>query len=59
MREADIMSAAQCARLILGAVRRRDRLLITSARGRLGRWARLIAPAVVDRVAARAIRERR
>jgi len=38
---------------------RRDRLLITSARGRLGRWARLIAPAVVDSVAARAIRERR
>ena len=53
------MSAAECARLIVGAMRRRDRLLITSARGRLGRWARLIAPAVVDRMAARAIRERR
>jgi hypothetical protein len=38
---------------------RRDRLLITSARGRFGRWARLIAPAMVDRIAARAIRERR
>jgi hypothetical protein len=53
------MSAAECARLIVGAMRRRDRLLITSARGRLGRWARLIAPAVVDRITARAIRERR
>jgi len=53
------MSADQCARLIVTAMRRRDRLLITSARGRLGRWARLIAPAVVDRIAARAIRERR
>jgi len=59
MQESHIMSAAECARLIVGAMRRRDRLLITSARGRLGRWARLIAPVVVDRVAARAIRERR
>ena len=58
LRESRIMGAAECARLILGAMRRRDRLLITSARGRLGRWARLIAPAAVDRVAARAIRER-
>ena len=53
------MSAPECAALILGAMQRRDRLLITSARGRLGRWARLIAPALVDRIAARAIRERR
>ena len=59
MQEARIMSAEECARLIVAALRRRDRLLITSARGRLGRWARLIAPAAVDRIAARAIRERR
>jgi short-subunit dehydrogenase len=59
MQESHIMSAGECARLIAGAMRRRDRLLITSARGRLGRWARLITPAVVDRIAARAIRERR
>ena len=36
-----------------------ERLLITSARGRFGRWARLIVPAMVDRIAAGAIRERR
>ena len=59
MQQSHIMSAAECARLIVGAMRRRDRLLITSARGRLGRWARLIAPTLTDRVAARAIRERR
>ena len=59
MRESHLMSADECARLIVAAMRRRDRLLITSARGRFGRWARLIAPAVVDRIAARAIRERR
>ena len=59
MQETHIMSAEDCARLMVSAMRRRQRLLITSARGRLGRWARLMAPAVVDRVAARAIRERR
>jgi hypothetical protein len=40
-------------------MRRRQRLLITSRRGRLGRWARLIAPRRIDRMSARAIRERR
>jgi short-subunit dehydrogenase len=59
MQEAHIMTAAQCARLMAGAMRRRDRLLITSARGRFGRWARLLFPRLVDSLAARAIRERR
>jgi short-subunit dehydrogenase len=59
MQESRIMRAEECARLMLRAMRRRDRLLITSARGRLGRWARLLVPALVDRIAARAIRERR
>jgi len=59
MQEARIMTAAQCAHLIVGAMRRRQRLLVTSARGRLGRWARLIVPRLVDASAARAIRERR
>ncbi|MBV8341472.1 MAG: SDR family NAD(P)-dependent oxidoreductase, partial [Gammaproteobacteria bacterium] len=59
MDEPHIMSSEQCARLILGAMRRRQRLLITSGRGRLARWARLLAPALVDRLAARAIRLRR
>jgi NAD(P)-dependent dehydrogenase (short-subunit alcohol dehydrogenase family) len=58
MQEARIMTAQQCAQLIATAMGRRQRLLITSARGRLGRWARLIAPGLVDRLAARAIRER-
>ena len=58
MQESRIMSAEACAALIVRAMRRRQRLLITSARGRFGRWARLIAPALVDRIAERAIRER-
>jgi short-subunit dehydrogenase len=59
MQESRIMTAEACARLIVGAMRRRQRLLITSARGRLARYARLLLPALVDRLAARAIRERR
>jgi len=59
MDEPHIMTSEQCAHLIVGAIAKRQRLLITSRRGRLGRWARLVAPALVDRLAARAIRLRR
>jgi len=59
MQEAHIMTAAACARLIVRAMHRRQRLLVTSARGRMARWARLLVPRLVDRMAARAIRERR
>jgi short-subunit dehydrogenase len=59
MQEERIMSAAECAALIVAAMRRRRRLLITSARGRLVRFGRLIAPALVDALAARAIRRGR
>jgi short-subunit dehydrogenase len=59
MQESRIMSAGACARVIADAMRRRQRLRLTSARGHLARWARLLAPGMVDRLAARAIRERR
>ncbi len=55
MREAKIMSAEECARRILRAARQRRRLAILSLRGRLGRWVNLIAPGLIDRIAARAI----
>jgi short-subunit dehydrogenase len=58
MRVERIMSAEECARLIVPAIERRRRLLITSLRGRFARWLKLILPGVVDRMAARAIRER-
>jgi short-subunit dehydrogenase len=59
MQEPHIMTADECARLIVRAMQRRQRLLITSRRGRFVRWARLLVPGLVDRIAARAIRERR
>ncbi len=54
--EAKIMTAEECARPILRAMEKRQRLMITSLRGRFGRWARLFAPGVIDAVARRAIR---
>ncbi len=53
-----VMTAQACASLMAGAMDRRQRLLITSARGRFGRWLKLIAPALVDRIAARAVARR-
>jgi NAD(P)-dependent dehydrogenase (short-subunit alcohol dehydrogenase family) len=59
MRGSRIMTAEACAEIILDATARRRRLALTSARGRLLLWTRLLAPELVDRLAARAIRERR
>jgi short-subunit dehydrogenase len=59
MDEDRIMTAERCAALIAGAMQRRQRLLITSARGRFVRWARILVPGLVDKLAARAIREHR
>jgi short-subunit dehydrogenase len=53
-----IMTSEECARLIVPAIERRRRLVILSRRGRVARWLKLLLPGVVDRMAARAIRER-
>ena len=50
------MPAEECAALIVGAMERRQRLLITSLRGKLGRFVRLVTPRLIDRIAYRAIR---
>lgn len=59
IQESKIMTAEICAALMVRAIERRDRLLITSFRGKLGRWLKLIAPSMIDRIAAKAIRERK
>jgi len=56
--ESKIMTAERCAELVLDAARRRKRLAILSWRGRIGRWARMFAPGLVDRIALRAIARR-
>ena len=57
LQEDKIMTAEECAAMMVRAMERRERLLITSARGRMGRWLQLVAPAMMDRIAAKAIRE--
>jgi short-subunit dehydrogenase len=59
MQEARIMTTERCAQLIAGAMRRRQRLLVMSLRGRAGRFVRLLAPGLIDRVALRAVQEGR
>jgi short-subunit dehydrogenase len=59
MQESRIMTAERSAELIVDAMEKRQRLLITSLRGKLGRWVRLVAPGLIDRIARKAIRERR
>ncbi len=55
MRESKLMTTAACAHAILAAARSRRRLAILSRRGRLGRYARLVAPGWIDRIAARSV----
>lgn len=53
-----VMTAEACAKLMVRAMRKRQRLLVTSARGRFGRWLKLLAPGLVDRIAERAVARR-
>jgi NAD(P)-dependent dehydrogenase (short-subunit alcohol dehydrogenase family) len=55
MREEKIMTAAACAAAIVRAARRRRRLVLLSARGKAGRWVRLAAPGLIDRIAIRSV----
>lgn len=59
MQESKIMSAEECAALMVRAMAARRRMLITSTRGRLGRYLKLFAPGLIDRIAARAIARRK
>jgi len=52
------MSLAECTRLCVRAIDGRKRDEIMTARAKVGRFVKLVAPSVIDRVAARAVRER-
>jgi NAD(P)-dependent dehydrogenase (short-subunit alcohol dehydrogenase family) len=56
VREDEVMSAGECARLVVRAMERRQRMLVMSFKGKLGRWAKLVAPGLVDRIAAETVR---
>jgi short-subunit dehydrogenase len=54
--ERGAMSVQQCARLIVDGTEARRRDIVMSAKGRLGRWLKLIAPSLVDRMALKALK---
>ena len=49
------MSAEVCADLIQLAMRERKRELVMTLKGKLGLWLKLLAPNLVDLIAARAV----
>jgi short-subunit dehydrogenase len=59
MQQRKIMTAAECAARIIRGIEKRERLVLMTARGRVGRWLKLVAPGMIDRIAAKAIRERK
>jgi short-subunit dehydrogenase len=56
LEEKGAMTVEECARQIAGAMASRQRELIMTTQGKLGRWVKLIAPGLVDRMALRALK---
>jgi hypothetical protein len=49
------MSVEECARLIREGMQDREREVVMTARGKLGRFLKLVVPGVVDRMAVAAL----
>ena len=54
--ESGAMSVEECARLIVDGTESRKRDIVMSAKGKLGRWIKLLAPAMLDRMAHKALK---
>ena len=50
-----LMTASDCSSRILFAAARRRREVVMTPKGRVGRWLKLVAPDLVDRIAARSV----
>jgi short-subunit dehydrogenase len=59
VQEGEVMTAYECARLMVPAIAKRRRELVMTLRGKLGQWLKLLAPALVDSIARNAIEEGR
>ena len=57
LKEDDAMSVEECARLILEGMNGRKREVVMTARGKLGRFAKLIVPGMVEDMALAALKE--
>lgn len=57
LREDDAMSVEECARLIIDGMERRRREVVMTARGKLGRFMKLLAPGLVENMALAALKD--
>jgi len=57
LKEDDAMSVEECARLIVAAMERRQRDVVMTAKGKIGRFLKLVAPGVVEEMALNALKE--
>lgn len=57
LREDNAMTVDECARLIIDGMDRRDREVVMTARGKLGRFMKLIAPGMVENMALAALKD--
>jgi short-subunit dehydrogenase len=55
VKEGEVMGVEECARRMVKAIERREREVVMTARGKIGLWLKLLAPALIDRIAKRAI----
>jgi short-subunit dehydrogenase len=53
------MSAEDCAKLMVAAIEKRQRLMLTSARSRFVRLLRIFAPNFLDNLVYKSIKERK
>ncbi len=59
LQESKIMTAKECAVIIVKGIEKQERLVITSLRGKVGRWLKVLAPSLLDKIAAKGIRDRK
>lgn len=57
LKEDAAMPVAECARLIIVGLQRRQRDVVMTRRGKLGRWLKLLAPGMVDKMARNALKD--
>ena len=57
LKEGHAMSVEECARLIIDGMNRRRREVVMTAKGKLGRFMKLLAPGLVEKLALAALKE--
>jgi short-subunit dehydrogenase len=57
LKEDDAMTVQECARLLVEGMERRQRDVVMTAKGKLGRFLKLLAPGIVEDMALKALKE--